>query len=58
MKEKNKEIEKTVKVNFTNPEGKMQLKIKGTKAVDHTLKIMQTFDEACSKIREEDQQPK
>ena len=46
------EKKKTVKVNFQNPEGKMKLTTKGKNAVDNALKIMKAFDDACTEIRE------
>ena len=46
------EKKKTVKVNFQNPEGRMKLTVKGNNAVDNALKIMKAFDDACTEIRE------
>ena len=50
MTEKDK---KTVKVDFTNPEGRMKLTVanKTGDSVDTTIKIMKAFDDACKEIR-------
>ena len=47
---------KTVKVDFHNPEAHMKLTVKGEKAGDQALTIMQTFDKTCKKIREREKQ--
>ena len=46
---------KTVKVDFTNPEGRMKLSIINKKgdSTDTAIKIMKAFDEACNEIRKE-----
>ena len=46
--------EKRVFINMSNPEAKMNLKIKGKNATENALKIMKTFDDACKKIREKE----
>ncbi len=46
------EKKKTVKVDFQNPEGRMKLTVKGNNAINNTLKIMKAFDDACTEIRE------
>ena len=48
---------KTVKVDFTNPEGRMKLTItnKHGDSVDSAIKIMKAFDEACDEIRKEEE---
>jgi hypothetical protein len=45
--------EKRVRVDFTNPEGRMKLDLKNKRgdSVDTTIKIMKAFDEACKEIR-------
>jgi len=45
---------KRVKVDFTNPEGRMKLSIenKSGDSVDTAIKIMKAFDEACKEISE------
>jgi len=52
------EEKKTVIVSFTNPEGKMKLKVRGINAVDQAARIMKTFDNACEEIRKEDKSSK
>ena len=47
------ENKKVVKVFFENPEGKMDLKIKGKNSVEQSIKIMKAFDEGCNQIRKE-----
>jgi hypothetical protein len=49
--DKKEEKEKTVKVNFSNVCGKMSLKVKGPKAIDQSLKLMEVFDESCKELR-------
>ena len=48
--------EKRVKIDFTNPEGRMKLDIKNKRgdSVDTAIKIMKAFDEACKEIRKEE----
>lgn len=45
---------KRVKVDFTNPEGRMKLSIenKSGDSVDTAIKIMKAFDEVCKEISE------
>lgn len=45
--------EKTIKVNFENPEARMKLTVKGKNAVNQALEIMKTFDQTCNEIREQ-----
>ena len=49
--------EKSVIVNFQNPEAKMILKVKNKQgdSVDTAIKIMKAFDEACNDIRKENE---
>ena len=51
-----KTSEKRVKVDFTNPEGRMKLSVqnKTGDSVDTAIKIMKAFDEACKEIREDE----
>lgn len=51
-----KELEKRVKVDFTNPEARMKLFVqnKTGDSVDIAIKIMKAFDEACKEIREDE----
>lgn len=51
MTKKNNPDRKTVKVDFTNPEGRMKLTISSANSVDSAIKIMKTFDDACEEIR-------
>lgn len=44
---------KTVIINFTNPEARMKLTVKGKNAIDQAIKISKAFDEACKEIRKE-----
>ena len=48
---------KTVKVDFTNPEGRMKLSItnKHGDSTDTAIKIMKAFDEGCNEIRKEEE---
>ncbi|HUW90847.1 MAG TPA: hypothetical protein VMV43_10100 [Candidatus Nanopelagicaceae bacterium] len=51
-----KREKKVVKVDFTNPEGRMKLTIENKKgdSVDSAIKIMKAFDEACNEIRKDE----
>jgi len=53
MSEKKK---KTVKVDFQNSEGRLKLTIKGKNATENALKIMRTFDNACSEIKDKNKE--
>lgn len=46
--------EKEVKVKFSNACGKMDLKVKGKRALEQSLKIMQVFDDTCDEIRKKE----
>ena len=48
---------KIVKVDFTNPEGRMKLSItnKHGDSTDTAIKIMKAFDETCDEIRKEEE---
>ena len=47
---------KTVKVDFTNPEGRMKLTIESKKkksdSLDLAIEVMKAFDQACNQIKE------
>jgi len=45
------ENEKEVKVKFSNACGRMYLKVKGKRALEQSLKIMQVFDDTCDEIK-------
>lgn len=45
---------KTVKVDFSNACGRMKLTLKSNNAVDLSMKIAKTFDEACKGFPEEE----
>ena len=51
------EEKKIVKVDLTNPEGRMKLTIQNKKgdSMESAIKIMKAFDEACEGIRKNEE---
>lgn len=48
--------EKTVKIKFSNACGKMDLKVKGKRALEQSLKLMQVFDETCKELKKKEEE--
>jgi len=46
---------KTVKVDFTNPEGRMKLTITSKNSPNTAIEIMKAFDDACNEIKKEEE---
>ena len=51
-----KDKKKTVKVDFENSEGRIKLKVKGKNALNQSYKIIKTFDDASTEIREKEEE--